>query len=57
MTFFIVEKIVRLIRGEESSSHSHGHSHYKKISNSGKAKDSDDELDNLTENTKVCDFY
>jgi len=39
MTFFIVEKIVRLLRGEESSSH--GHSHGIKLSE--KAKHSDDE--------------
>ncbi|KAL7070638.1 hypothetical protein ACQ4LE_009978 [Meloidogyne hapla] len=41
MTFFIVEKIVRLLRGEESSSH--GHSHGVKLSHSEKAKNSDDE--------------
>lgn len=39
MTFFIVEKIVRIVRGED---HGHGHSH----SHPRKAKHSDSENEN-----------
>lgn len=41
MTFFIVEKFVRVVRGEDSSGHCH--SHQPKAEKKKKSKQSDDE--------------
>ncbi|KAJ1368064.1 hypothetical protein KIN20_029122 [Parelaphostrongylus tenuis] len=46
-TFLLVEKVVRIIRGEAGHSHSHSHSH--STASKKKAKHSDDESDETSE--------
>lgn len=43
MTFFVVEKFVRIVRGNDSSGHGHSHHHARQEVRDKKAKQSDDE--------------
>lgn len=58
ITFFIVEKVVRILRNEKSTNNKHGHSHGIRKLSTEKLKNSDEDSDGNTEiSNKVCDSY